>query len=253
MGIGDEIMVTGEVKRLAAGTAKRFAICSQKYHGKQIWYDIWAGNPRIARVGEEFDAKLFNAAGQRPYIAFKGGTRWTWQPYKPEPGELFLTEGERAFGRKASGTIIIQPGIKANASPNKQWPLRYWETLVKENPDIDWLQIGDGSEPRIAGASFLLTETFRLACAALEAARSAVLQEGGLHHAAAALGKQVVVIFGGFISPRVTGYQMHRNLFVESEDFPLGCGMRIACKHCRRALELITPEKVMAELKEATR
>ena len=59
----------------------------------------------------------------------------------------------------------------------------------------------------------------------LSGARAAVLHEGGLHHAAAALGMPAVVLFGGMISPRNTGYDVHVNLAI---DDPEALGWRIS-------------------------
>ena len=67
-----------------------------------------------------------------------------------------------------------------------------------------------------------------------------------LMHAAAALKVPAVVIYGGFISPKVTGYPLHRNLFTGGTP----CGMRTNCKHCRDAMAAILPTTVYDELKE---
>jgi hypothetical protein len=248
MGWGDEVMVTGEVKRRAAGTARRFAILDARKGGMHRWNEAWAGNPRIARPGEPYDEGYYNHGGARPYIVLKGLRRWEWKAYGPTPGELFLSSSEAAFADAARGRVLIQPSIKDGASPNKVWPLDYWQKLVASAPSVPWLQIGAGHEPRISGTGFLPTPTFRDACGALSGARAAVLQEGGLHHAAAALGIPAVVIFGGFISPRCTGYALHRNLYTESKEYPLGCGMRTTCMHCQVAMGEIEPRLVRREL-----
>jgi hypothetical protein len=62
-----------------------------------------------------------------------------------------------------------------------------------------------------------------------------------LHHAAAALGVPAVVIFGGFISPAVTGYAAHANIFTGDD---LGCGNINPCPHCRAAMERISVDQV---------
>jgi ADP-heptose:LPS heptosyltransferase len=51
--------------------------------------------------------------------------------------------------------------------------------------------------------------------------------EGGMHHASAAVGVPAVVIFGGYISPKVTGYEGHINLFTGTG---LGCGNSQPCE-----------------------
>jgi hypothetical protein len=47
-------------------------------------------------------------------------------------------------------------------------------------------------------------------------------------------------VFGGFISPRQTGYPQQVNLFTGGEP----CGRRLPCPHCARAMQLIEPEHV---------
>jgi ADP-heptose:LPS heptosyltransferase len=74
--------------------------------------------------------------------------------------------------------------------------------------------------------------------------------EGGLHHCAAALGVPAVVIRGGFIGPRVTGYAGQVDLFVESAEWPLGCGVRSGCPHCAAAMESINRTMVAAALRK---
>lgn len=246
MGAGDELMVTGEVKRRAAGTQRVFAIRDRK--GMHRWQEVWVGNPRIARPGEPFDDEFINAGGARPYIVEKGVGAWRWKAYTPEPGELFLLPEELKFVGVGKGHVIVNPNLKFGASPNKQW--HNWQKLIDSSPKIPWMQVGLVTDRRLSGVAFTHTNNFRQACAVLSGSRAAVLQEGGLHHAAAAVGVAAVVIFGGFISPRCTGYAMHRNLFDESEEHPLGCGLRTVCAHCERAMRKITAKRVREELEE---
>jgi hypothetical protein len=249
MGWGDEIMVTGEVRRRAAGTARRFAVRDVRWrHREHRWHDIWEGNPHIARPGEPFDEWILNCPGNRPYIAAKGFRRWTWQPYRPEPGEIFLAATERALGGVCAGSVLVQVTLKAAASPNKDWGWDRWQALTRSERGVEWLQIGEPGTRRLDGVRFHATRTFREACAVLSGARAAVLHEGGLHHAAAALAVPAVVIFGGFVAPAVTGYERQRSLFTGGAEHPLGCGMRTSCRHCHRAMAAITPRDVVAEL-----
>lgn len=245
MGIGDEIMVTGEVRRLAGQRPRLFAIWDRR-KDMHRWNEIWDRNPRIARPGQPYDEKLYNHGGGRPYILQKMETRWLWRAFEPTPGELFLSPTD--IMSQAKGRVIIQPAIKAGASVNKVWGMKQWQRLIELCPNVPWLQIGEGHEPRVEGVPFLQTPSFKHAAGALSLARAAVLQEGGLHHAAAALGIPAVVIFGGFISPACTGYKSHRNLFAESAEYPLGCGMRIHCGHCVSAMRAIYPQLVQKEM-----
>jgi ADP-heptose:LPS heptosyltransferase len=250
MGIGDEIMVSGEVRNLV----RKFGVSTLvriAHPGKGMGreHDIWKGNPHIAAPdAKNFTHTILAGGGLRPYIRAKQIRNWLWKPYTPTPGEIYLTPHELSMADHGRGAVVIQPTIKDSASPNKLWRLEYWEALVASAPELRWLQVGDGLGPRVRGAEYRLTTSFREACGVMLGARAAVLHEGGLHHAAAALGVPAVVIFGGFISPECTGYNLHRNMYVESREHHLGCGMRVSCTHCEMAMRKITPRDVRKEL-----
>lgn len=226
------MMAAGEVRR----SGKRTAILDKR--GKHRWHELWEGNPLIARPGERYEATLQNGSGCRPYIASFDDTRWTFCEYEPYPAQIYFTAAERRFGSSHAGYVVIEPMIKAKASPNKFWS--HWQEVVDAMPYIAWAQFGG----ELRGARRIPTATFRLACAVLENSLAYVGPEGGLHHAAAAVGIPAVVIFGGFVSPAQTGYTTHRNLFTGGEP----CGMRIPCNHCRDAMDRITPAMVINEL-----
>ena len=70
--------------------------------------------------------------------------------------------------------------------------------------------------------------------------------EGGMHHAAAALNKKAVIIFGGHISPNITGYSFHKNLYIDDESSP--CGNKLKCKHCEECLNKITTKLLLNKI-----
>lgn len=78
--------------------------------------------------------------------------------------------------------------------------------------------------------------------AALAKSKAFLAPEGGLHHTAAALNIKGVVLFGGFIAPQVTGYKIHKNIFIGDG---LGCGKRVKCEHCEQAWSKIDPERII--------
>ena len=69
---------------------------------------------------------------------------------------------------------------------------------------------------------------------------------GGLSHAAAALNKKAVVIFGGWIDPSIVGFSFHTNLFIKNNESP--CGKKSICKHCVECMEQITVKMVIKEI-----
>jgi hypothetical protein len=245
-------MSMGEAKRLHAQTQQSVMIL--RTDGMPVRSDLFDGVPYVAQHrGLLPVARLVNGPGARPYIADKTPQKWTWRPYKPIPADLVFTSAERAFAEPFRGTVMLEPNVKSIGHRNKAWSPIFWQQLdstlhaLGGAAKIPTVQCGaPGSRPLIH-AKFVGTATFRQACAVLSVCRAFVGTEGGLMHAAAALGVPGVIIYGGFIGPDVTGYSLHRNLFTGSG---LGCGMRSDCGHCRESMLKITPTMVLDNLKE---
>lgn len=248
MGWGDELMVTGHVRELQKTDPRRVRVIYEKPR----WCDAWDNNPRIAGNHEAGDFQHYVARSNhlRPYMEKKLEERWVWRPYGPPLGELFFTEKELRFARSFRGKIVIEPRIKAGASPNKDWGWERWVALAKlmQKKGLAPTLLGSASQRQIPGIEYVHTNNVRYAAAVLSTARAAVLPEGALHHAAAVVGCPAVVLFGGYIAPAVTGYAGQRNLFTGSSEYPLGCGWRVHCRHCLDAMAQITPEQVVGQL-----
>jgi len=244
VGYGDELMAAGQVRRHGV----RCAVINRD--GAQRWHELWEGNPLIARPGEPFEKCVGNYPGRRPYIAAKTAEQWTWREFQSTPAEIWFTPAELRMQGLASGGIIIEPHIKSKASPNKRWAAQNWQAMVDAAPDLPWVQLGSSGATVLRGVRHVYTASFREACAVLSGAAAAVVHEGGMHHAAAAVGVPAVVIYGGYISPKVTGYELHRNIFTGGDQYPLGCGMRQTCAHCLQSMAAITPARVLHELRE---
>lgn len=246
MGYGDEIIVTGQARRMQYTCPHKVVVYDR--NGQIRSHEMWRDNPRIATRDERLSKtqSLKSAPGSRPYIAEKYDSRWVWKDFECTPGEIYFSEDELAFAAKYSGGIVIEPNNKAKASPNKDWGLQRWQQLVPllRDSGLEVWQLGPEGTRVIAGTKYIRTPSFRHGCAVLARARAAALPEGGLHHAAAACGIPAVVIFGGYISPQQTGYAIHRNLFTGGKP----CGARQPCAHCAEAMAKITPEQVHQEL-----
>lgn len=235
MGLGDEIMAAGEARWKSRAVGKPVRIIGKD--GRSRASEMWIGLDYIT-VDPSAPA-LVNGPGCRPYIDYAKTTekRWAYTNWRCTPGEISGIKPLEA----ARGAVIIEPNIKPNASPNKQWGGENWQALVDLNPHLDWVQLGGAGCHVLRGVRQIATATFREACGALLACKTAVLPEGGLHHAAAALNKRVVVLFGGMTSPRNTGYYLHTNLAV---DDPEALGWRIPHPACHAAWQQITPKRV---------
>lgn len=254
MGWGDELMVTGQARAMQARDPRKVLI----YYERGLrWHDAYNNNPRIATLRENGNFQLLKPRinGCRPYMVSKSHEQWVWRRYEPERGELYFSAEEKNFGLRHAGRIILEPHIKPGASPNKQWGWVRWNKLawLMGKAGLRPVQMGSCNTPLLDGVEQIHTHSMRMAAAVMSQARAAVLPEGGLHHTAAVFGVPSVVIYGGFISPEVTGYAGQTAFFRGADEHPIGCGMRVECQHCARAMASITPEEVVEALLDMLR
>ncbi len=245
-GFGDELIASGQARRLNEATGRKVIIRDRA--GRIRSHPIWANNPRIVGPSERpfKPEEIVNGPGVRPYIASKSEARWTWNTWECPVGEIYFSEDELAFAARHSPQIVIEPNVKQKASPNKDWGRGRWIELVAllRASGLEPVQLGPAGTQILPGVEITETPSFRHACAVLARAHAAILPEGGLHHAAAALKVPSVVIFGGYISPAQTGYASQVNLFTGGAP----CGMRTPCAHCAEAMAKIAPETVFEQL-----
>jgi hypothetical protein len=181
-----------------------------------------------------------NYQGHRPYLkSTKNGRLLFNDDYKPRVGEVYFNQEEKKNIEKIDKDyIVVEPNVKRvyAHTVNKAW--HGWEELFKN--DLPWLQLGDVTVKRYT--KWKETNTFREALQVLSKAKLFVGTDGGLHHAAAALGIPSVVIWTGFTSPRHLGYDTHRNIHDGSE--PCGTYDSV-CQHCLLKSKAITVEQVL--------
>ena len=239
MGAGDDLMASGIAGRLHAMTNEPVMIHGSD--GKPRWSDVWDG---LMYVTHDVFARshIINGPSVRQYYSRLEGNRILWRNWDIAPGDIRLTNEERAWAAEMTAHmdprfIVVESRFKekGGGGVNKAWP--YWSEFLNAPLGIAQFWMRD-------------LPSFRHACAILERSIGYVGHEGGLHHAAAALGKPAVVIFGGYISPEVTGYPEHTNLYSPDERYPLGCGTVTPCEHCKESMSKITVEHVVTAVRE---
>jgi len=261
VGFGDEIMATAAVRALRrAAPAARVVVGDGE---REVWSaeagEIFAGNPHIVRLGDVRPGEpivwLRNYFGHRPYLDYRRaepGQRQAFAPFRAERGELFLSGAERAraaaivaAARRTGGPVVsIEP--HSAFGPNKDWGWERWQALVEAlRGEVDFVQPQYG-KPLLDGVHGVAS-SFRGWAAVLEQCDAHVGPEGGLHHAAAAVGCPAVVLFGGRIAPSLTGYAQHDNLYVDAPGSP--CGMIAECAHCRACFAAIDVATVVAAVR----
>lgn len=245
MGIGDEIMAVGQAFTQHCLSGKRVQILGAD--NRPRWDELWENLPWLAKPDEvgDFDA-VVNFGGNRPYISYPftreiGCTYSGWRA-RDNVAEFRFFDHEKSFAKEAAALlgpfVLVEPNLTPRTNPNKQWGREKWQSLVSILCDRGVTIAQMGAEPLnlLDGARFIQTSTFRLAAALLQKADSAVLPEGGLHHAAGALRKRVVVLFGGAVDVSATGYDDHINIVQEP-----ACGRWLSCDHCHEIWSRLDP------------
>jgi hypothetical protein len=252
MGAGDEIMAAGQAEHLYRDLNMPVAICDRR--GNVRWDSMWEGNPAIASPayvasGQPY-AQITNGVGCRPYIRYpftaERGMGFTNWKARDCIGRIYLTKAELNRGEvirdEVGPFLLLEPDVKPLSTTNKAWGLDRYRQLVERLPDVTFIRAHGDECQHFDGVRNIRTQTFREACGVLAASVGYVGNEGGFHHAAAALKKPAVVVFGGFISPKTTGYPTHVNLYDSGTMSP--CGRWKPCDHCAEAMAQITVDEV---------
>lgn len=261
MGYGDELIALGEAQALHRALCEPVQIVDAA--GAPRWSCLWEGHAAVVPPGVRARVCLVNGPDARPYIAGwdhnqPGGrpralyaAGWRAADY---PAQLTLTAEEYAHGEALRAEIgpyvVVEPHVKDDASPNKDWGADRFQDVVRSCPGVTWVQMGPEGTVVLEGVRRVVTRTFREACGILAEAALYLGPEGGLHHAAAAMDVPAVVIFGSFILPETTGYFKHYNVAAAPEHAP--CGRWAPCAVCRAALDSITPEAIAAAVMQTT-
>lgn len=161
--------------------------------------------------------------------------------------EIRLTEKEKNRYGEFHGSIVVQTSRKnpRYKIANKEWVPENWKRLGDQLARMGrMVQVGSADDPEIVGAADLRGKTTIRELASLMAnARVFVGLEGFLMHLARAVDLPSVIIYGGWIAPRQSGYENNINLFTALPCSP--CGFTNHCDYDRECMKKITPEKVV--------
>lgn len=255
MGLGDDIIVTRQARILYEQTKK----CVVPMIDKRLrWSQIYDNNPIM--TNRESNNTISLELRPRPYVKehIQRENRFVFQKNNLGPGEIYLSDNEIATAKSKLNNnlfVYIEPNIKGKvSSTNKDWGFEKYQqvvNLIKEcNSDVEFVQCGISGTHYLNNVQQIKTNNIREALAILSLSKLYVGNEGCMHHAAAAFSIPGVVIFGGYISPESTGYNIHKNLYVESDEYPYGCGTLVKkCSHCAKAMESISVDQVVDEIK----
>ena len=275
MGYGDSIMVTGIAKNVKKKFPDYQIVVGDR---KKLlsYYDpmIFVNNPNIVADPDIDLSKktiwIEEFQGKRSYVNNADKDKFYWnEKYRAAQGELYFSDDEINFaqsmykkiGKHKSSEfqkkiIFIEPSRNIthknaesnNGEENKKWELKKWQEVVNYfKHEILFVQ-STYENCDILDEVYNFVLNFREACALMSLCDFYLGWEGGFSHAAAALNKKAVVLFGGYIHPKTTGYNFHQNIYIDIEGSP--CGMRKYCEHCEKCRKLITVDQVIESVKK---
>jgi ADP-heptose:LPS heptosyltransferase len=266
-------MATGEARELKEQNpdAQITIVRDKGPHGNWPFFGkpVWVHNPYVT-LNPDKDKKIIpvtNVKGRRPYYDHERIKREKLDikdkhyfnvNFSPPTGDIFFSDNEKEKIRelkKMYGDYIFLNSTtkKTVSSDNRDWGLERWKKLAEilqadnirivqtRSSTVRAKRAGVGKGDRI-GIKEAETPEFRDLCMFVAAVKGVVTSEGGVNHLAAALDKKTVSIFGGRVQPSILGYKQHTNLYVDIDGSP--CWRNSSCEHCKKCMELITPEMV---------
>lgn len=272
MGYGDEIMITGYAKALKQKYPNHQIVAGNKKKG--VVYDsiIFNLNPNIKRFSELKNMQTIwidSYSGHRPYFIKETDEKYYWNmKHKVTVGEIFFSKKESQFALniinsaiqwwdkrnnyKYKKIIFLEPSriktSKNNALENRSWGIEKWKSFLNYyKKEYLFVQSIFRDSDKINGV-YNFKSGFREACAVLGQCDYVVGGEGGFTHAAGALNKKGLFIYGGWIDPNIIGYTIHKNVYIDIEGSP--CGMKIPCKHCKKCNEIMTVDMISKKFLE---
>ncbi len=169
----------------------------------------------------------------------------------PRP-ELFFTEEElRRVARWMEGLddfIALEPHAKDDYTPNKSWFFERWQAVVDQVSElITVVQVGlPGKALLKRVVDFRGLGSFRDTACLLKGAKLFVGTDGGLMHAAQAVGIDSVILYGGYTPLELTAYHNNINIYHHVDCAP--CGLRVQCPFHKKCLASIQVEEVVAAI-----
>ena len=271
MGLGDDLMITAFVEQEKKKHPHKQIVIGNL--DEKLIFDslIYINNPNITPINKVDRSKPIHFINyhnkNRPYIDYKhsNNRNWKWnENFKPTPGKLYLSDKEKSIAKEVinlakdywskhnktkykaliffeSTSTKVESGFYYNKQRNLDWGEQNWKELIfrlKDNYLI--IQSKHGTSQKYEGAFYSSIDfDFRVACAIMSECDLFIGQHGGFGHAAAALNKKAVQYFGGWIDPKLIGYDFHENIYFEHPQSPCGT-VGYLCSHCDEARKSIS-------------
>lgn len=168
----------------------------------------------------------------------------------PRTPKIFLSEEEktkRLLPESKKPWVAIQSTGLSIWTDNKNWGVENFRSVARSlEKDFSVVQLGAISDPSLGvNLEWQGRLPIRDVFVVLRECKLFIGQEGFLMHAAAAVDLTSVIVYGGFLAPWQTGYELNANLYSNIECAP--CWLETQCPYDKKCMRLITPEQVASE------
>ena len=230
------------------------------------WSDVFFNNPLVVHPDQPTKTLICipDYPGHRVYIDYERSEtgihtdgssqyfKFQWQEdFKAPKGALYFDNNEKSAASEIALRLpypyfVIEPHVAKKPWINKKaWDFVRWQAVVDALPELHFIQLSGGEV--LNGVHQVETQTFRQACGLVACAGGFVGTDGGLHHAAAALGVPAVVLWGHYSSPEIFGYDEHINV---RHAEGIGCGITFdECALCQSSMNDIKVDEVVEAIK----
>lgn len=132
--------------------------------------------------------------------------------------------------------ITIEPHSNDEYTCNREYPFEKWQSIVNElSKFIKVVQVGSPKK-KLDNAYDMTSKTSFRTCAGVIGKSSLFLSsEGGLVHAAQAVGTKSIVLISGYEHPDMIAYPCNVNLWIHDSHGP--CGNKSKCNDCYNAVK----------------
>jgi len=148
--------------------------------------------------------------------------------------------------------VVIEPQSNDEYSKNKVYPFEKWQNITNKllAEGISVVQVGRTTgDKNLSGAINLTGQTsFKEAAQVISRSKMFISSEGGLMHAANGCGVKSIIIYTGYIHPRMTGYSENINIWINHGPEP--CGMKMKCIDCQTAVANHDENEIVELIKE---
>lgn len=241
-GLGDQLFMTALAREIKKVSPKSKIVVESKMpelFSKNPYIDIATG--LHVKALKRFKVRYRIDDATKTHVLDQLYEKLPFRFHQPERKlNLFLTDDESKYGGDIPTPFVtICPSSKKGFAANrKEWGMENFQKVRDHFSHINFVQIGT-DEPLLKNVIDMRGLKIRKSAALIKRALFFIGLEGGLMHLANAVGKKGIIIFGGYLHPRTTGYSENINIYTEPE-----------CSPCCRADERHTDCESMRCMKE---